>query len=335
MNRSDVLDDISEAARRLADADRGNGIRSIGELLWEAFGGDFNSHREGQIVCGQRAIVTTSSFSSELAAGQPQLAPAQQRPLFIRDLVPVIPVTTYSVPFVKELNPTTLETSVSAVAEGGTKPDVSGLANFALVSGAPIVPGTLAANISPSRQLWTDAEVFQSYMTSRLQYALLLREETACITGNGEPANASIVGLLHDTSTNTVSPVTGLFATIAKQAGQLASGGVVPTGVMVNASDYYTAVQSMASPSSTAPAPTVIDLLPPIIPSVSVPAGYVITGDYRQGAALLLRDEVNVQVYPQHSTYAAQNAVLVQVEERAAFAVIAGWRFAVSSGVTP
>jgi HK97 family phage major capsid protein len=54
----------------------------------------------------------------------------------------------------------------------------------------------------------------------------------------------------------------------------------------------------------------------PVLRSRAYASGSALVGDFQRGAMILDREETNVQVYPQHSDYAARNQVLVQCEER-------------------
>lgn len=306
---------------------------SMGQRLADAIAerGSVTNGVRAESNGGIRAFITTgsSTVSAGLAAGQPQMVAPQERPLFLRDLVPVIPASTYSVPFVRELNPQSGDLAVTGVAEAATKGDASAAIDFAPY---PLTPGTLPCNVTVSDQLINDSPAFASYLDARLGYLVGVREEYAAFNGNGETSNANVIGVLNDSNVTPSSPGAGLIQAALKMCGTLAGNGVIPSAVFCNASDYYTAAVAMLGSGYAA---TILSMLPQLIPTVSLAAGTIIAGDWANGAVFVEREEVSVQTYPQHSDYRARNQLLVQAEERITFGVIAPWRFTYATGITP
>lgn len=313
------MQDLALASSLLNRAAFGEEDVSVGELLARAVE-KAGPRREASISV--RAVeAETGASSVMLAAGQPQLSTFQRR-LFLRSIIPVLPTTTYSTPFVRELAPMSSEGGASGVPEGGAKPDVGAGLSF-----TPILntPGVLAAQFTASEQLLADSAAFVAYTNARLPYELRVAEERAVISGNGEPANADIVGIVH---TAGVAAVTGtdLPAGIVNAAAAVAGNGALPDTVVCNAADYWTAYGA---------APVFFDgdsLRLTVIPTVGVPAGTAVVGAFATGAVINDRQQVTVEAFNQHADYASNGLVLVLAEERVGFEVLQPWSFAVATG---
>lgn len=281
---------------------------------------------------GTRALDTASSAGALLAVSQPQMPAVQQRRLFLRDVVPVVPTSTLMTPFVRELAPQSTELAASGVAEGNTKPDVAAAFNF---QGISVDVGTLAANITTTYQLWKDSPAFVAYVSNqRLPYLLRLREEYACFRGDAEVANGGITGILNDSAITADTPVAGnLVQTVANLCAQVAGNGAIPDYAFVNAVDYYNTLGEAYGASGGAGfAVQVLDHLPEILPTLSLAQGTVVAGAFGQGAAIIDREQTAVEVYDQHSDYRTRNLDLVQAEERVGWVVTLPWAFAYATG---
>lgn len=319
----------------------GSGIRSVGDQIMTSQGmqnwidggmADEEAFRisvDGGIDAGFRAIIgewgsggpsnaATNGVNALLPVGQPIPPLPRQARLFMRDLLSVMPTTLSVVPYVRELSPVSLEGGASAVAEGNTKPDAG-------ISLTPVNANvtTLAANISPSRQLWEDAPLVVAYINSRLPYLVKLREDKEILSGSGTWPDITgilnIVGIQSQAFTNSdIAQAIGMgIANI-----ELVDGSA--TASVMNPTDAWTMFTKRASsgsgtfdagnPFSGVDFGTVWGL--PVMRSRIYASGTALVGDFQRGATLLDRQQVNVQVYPQHASYAAQNAVLVQCEER-------------------
>ena len=324
-----ALQDLSLAADSLARAAGWDSepAPSLGQRLVAA---RQSGQRSVGLTGGIRAL-SSASFTAELAAGQPVSLQAHRRRLYLRDLVPVIPSTTSFVPFVRELNPQSAEMGASGVAEGNSKPDASNGVAFQPIT---ITAGTLAASITVTDQLWSDAPAFVAYVDGELPYWIRVREEYACLRGNAEVVNGGITGVLNDAAVTAGSAGSNLFTTAAALCGGIAGNGAVPDAVFVSAVDYYAAIVAHMMGSTPIP-PQVLELLPPILPTVTLATGTVVAGDFGNGAVMIERDEVSVAVYDQHSDYRARGLALVLGEERVGFHVVKPWAFSYATGVTP
>jgi HK97 family phage major capsid protein len=281
---------------------------------------------------GIRALVTTADVdSSVLAPSQPTMTQPQRRRLFLRDVCPVVPIGTMSTPFVRELSPLAVELAASGVAEGTTKPDATGALNF---HGDVVTQGVLAINITVTSQLWADAPAFVAYVDGQLPYWTRVREEFACFRGAGEVVNAGITGLLNDSNISASTATAGsLVGSLLAGAHDLAGDGVDGQYMaFVNALDWVTELKATFA-GGTAAGLEVLDRAGVLVlPTISLPTGSAVVGDFGNGAVIVERQEVGLAVYEQHDTYRARNLELVQGEERIGWHVTAPWRFRTVAG---
>lgn len=326
--RSDVLLDIADLIERVAVADQLGPPQTAGGLLAEAVRGNPRAVRHAVQV---RSLTETGPGSSLLAAGQPVVGPPQQRRLFLRDRVPVVPASTFSVPFVRELNPQSSETGASGVAEGALSVNVENAVNFQPI---PVQPGMLAINLTATEQLVDDSPAFVQYVDSRLPYLARVREEVAAFSGNGEVGNAGIVGILRDPAVTAGAVAdAALVSTVLSLAANVAANGAVPDSAFVNAGDWLRALRAAYSTGTAGLSIGVLDEAPfDVLPSVSIPSGTVVVGDFARGAALVERAGVTVEYFPQHADYRARNLVLIQATERVGFVITQPWAFSYATG---
>lgn len=258
-----------------------------------------------------------SDVNALLPVGQPIFPVPREAMLFMRDLIPTTATTLAQIPYVRELTPASTEGGATAVAEGGTKPDTTDSFQAAVANVTVI-----AANISPSRQLWADAPLVAAYFNQRLPYKVKFREDAEILAGTGNYPD--LQGLSTVTGHLTQSAVSGEYAiTIGTALAQLENHDGAGTAVVMNPTDAWAMFTKRASGGSgtfdagtpfAAFTQTVWGL--PVKRSRAYASGSALVGDFAHGALIADREQVNVQVYPQHSTYAAQNLILVQAEER-------------------
>lgn len=259
-------------------------------------------------------------INSLLPVGQPIAPLPRQARLFMRDLIPVQKTTLAVVPYVRELTPTASESGASAVSEGNVKPDVS--LNFQPATAYVTV---IAANLSPTKQLWEDAPLVVAYINQRLPYLVKFKEDAEFLNGDGTFPNVD--GLAHIAGHQTQGAVnTDDAQTLGMAIAKIENVDGDATAVVMNPTDAWSMfTKRAAGGSGTFDAGTVFSLGQPRVLTVwglptlrsrAYAAGSALVGDYQRGAMILDRQETNVQVYPQHSDYAARNQILVQCEER-------------------
>lgn len=254
-----------------------------------------------------------------LPVGQPFLGNVREQRLYVRDLLNVEQTGLSQVPYVKELNPLTTESSASTVAEGALKPEAAD--NFQ----SAVAPTTVVAvSIPVTTQILQDAPTLMAYINNRLGYRIKWREEREILSGNG--TYPDLEGLIPQATTatgTTGDPAISIGNAIATIEG--VDG--YPTGVVMNPADAWAMLTKRAASGSGTfdagtPFSAVVDTVwgLPVVHSRSITAGNALVGDFKQGATLFDRLQSNVRVFEQHADFAARNQVLLLAEERIALA---------------
>lgn len=319
------------------------GIRSAGELTYAnedfkawAERGAAGVSPEVTLDFGIRAPVfewgsggpgnqAANGVSTLLPVGQP-IAPAPRRArLFMRDLIPVQRTGLTTIPYVRELNPVSLEGGASAVKEGDVKPDVS--INF---QGAQAPITVVAGNITVSKQVFEDAQTVMDYINGRLPYLVQVREDAEILNGSG--AWPEIQGIMGDPD------IQHIGATAGETAISIANGIVAvelhdgsATACVMNPTDAWAMFTKRAAGGSgtfDAGIPFNLGMTEnltvwglPVKRSRVYQLGHALVADFEMGAILFDREQTNVQVYPQHADYPVRNQVLIQAEERLGLAL--------------
>lgn len=276
-----------------------------------------------------RADVTEGSGAGlDWLAPKPKFWPVpRQRRLTIRDLLTVIPTTSYSHEYVRELNPATNQLGASTVAEGATKPDQLYQTE---VDTAPV--RVIAALTTITRQSIQDESTLVAYINNALTYRIRLREELEILSGNG--ISPDLKGLLLFSGLQTQSTAgAGEYAiTLANAIAKIVLADGEPDGIVMNPTTYYAMVSHRVAGGSNASGGGVFDTdayastpsqyvwgLPTVL-TASTAANANIVGNFKQAGWLFDREAPSVQVFEQHNDYAATNKVLLRCEERVALA---------------
>jgi HK97 family phage major capsid protein len=268
---------------------------------------------------GPPAFDTTTAGA--LVPVQSQAIPPvpRQARLYLADLMPRMPTTFPTVPYVRELNPTTYEQIVSGgastVPEGVTKP--SAMLNFQPAQ-APVT--VIATTLTLSKQMFLDAPAVIAYINQRLPYLVKLREDQEFLTGSGTWPD--ITGILNTPGHLTNAGVAGQHAiSIGNGFAQIENQDGVPTAVVMNPTDAWAMFTLRAAGGSgTFDAGTPFSTLPltvwgvPTYRSRVYPPGSCLVCDFERGAMIVDRESVNLQTY--NERYAEQNLVLLICEER-------------------
>lgn len=269
----------------------------------------------------------TGGINTLLPVGQPIAPIPRQARLSMRDLIPSQATTLSQIPYVRELTPTDNESGASAVAEAGTKPDAT-----IKFSGQTAAPTVLAVSVSPSKQLWEDAPLVVAYINQRLPYLVKFKEDAEFINGSGTWPD--IQGIKNVTGILTSTPVSGQYAqSIGNSIADIELHDGVASGAVLNPTDawkMFTLRAASGAGTFDAGIPFSMEVLNsltvwglPTVRSRAYPQGSALVGDFAHGAMILDREGVNIQIYPQHSTYALSNQILVLCEERVGLAC---WR---------
>lgn len=240
--------------------------------------------------------------------------------LAVRDLLPVVQVSSGSVEYPKLASYTNAS---DTVAEGDEKPESA--MTFDLAT-API--RTIAHWIPASRQILSDAPQLQDIINTELLYGLKYVEDDQLLNGGG--TGQDLHGIVPQATafaagSNTVSSPTKIDV-ILYAILQNALADLPATGIVLHPSDWVsmlaikdTAGAYILGDPTAKQAPSLFGL--PIAQSKALTAGNFLVGDFATSATLYDRWEARVEVSTEHSDFFVRNLVALLCEERLGLAV--------------
>jgi HK97 family phage major capsid protein len=243
-----------------------------------------------------------------------------QRPLRVRDLLPVVRVSTGTVEYPHQ---TARNNSAATVAEAALKPQSD--IQFDLVS-VPI--RTIAHWALASRQILDDVPQLQSYVDNELMFGLAYVEDNQLLNGAGTgtdlngiytQATAFAAGSLVVASPTKLDALEA--AVLQNNLANLPADGIVVhpsdwAGILMTKDSQGRYVfgdpQSMAQPRLWGI---------PIVASQAMAAGSFLVGNFRGSATLYDRMSARVEISTEDSDNFRRNLVTVLAEERIGLAV--------------
>lgn len=253
-------------------------------------------------------------------AAREAFLPMPKANLAVRDLLPVVQVSTGTVEYPKM----TAYTNASAtVAEAALKPESA--MTFDLVS-TPI--RTLAHWIPASRQILDDAPQLQDIINTELLYGLKLVEDAQLLNGTGTGTDLNGIytqATAFAAGTNVVATPTKIDV-ILYAILQNALADLPATGIVLHPSDWTSMMSVkdsqgaylLGNPSAQV-APTLFGL--PVAQSKAMTAGTFLVGDFATSATLYDRWEARVELSSEHSDFFTRNLLAILAEERIGLAV--------------
>jgi len=241
------------------------------------------------------------------------ITPPTQR-LTMRDLFPVIRVTSNLIEYVREASFT--NNAGYQATEGAAKPE-SGL-TFEMLH-KPVQ--TLAHWIPISNQLLADAPALQGYINTRLLYGLKLKEEQELIGGTG--AGNTISGIVTNASAyNDAADTDGdtRIDTIHKAGEQLEKTFYPWDFTVMNVADWAAIERVKKTDGGYLFAnPQAVNSRMlwgrPVIPSAAMEEGTFLVGS-SMAATIWDRDDATIEVSREHSDFFTKNLTALLVEER-------------------
>lgn len=316
-----------------AGADLTERARTAGEQVvlsddYEAFA---QRGGHGLLEVGVRTLLTSGDADAVGSGagvwrpvGTPTLANGaiRRQRLFVRDLLSTGTTGLSSVPYIRELNAATNEGGAGMVAEGSAKPEIT--MQFEQKD-APV--RKIAAWLPATTEILSDAPTLRSYIDSRLEYMILLREEAQVLAGDGNAPNLEgvtvVTGKQTQTAVNNDVP-----ATIALACSKIELVDGDPDGVAMNPTDYWTAVATRHATQfdsgfgGNAPAELAsITWGLPCVRTRALSSLTAVVANWFLGATLLQREGVSIRVGDQHSDYFVNNKVAILGEERVALPI--------------
>lgn len=266
--------------------------------------------------------ITTGSTSGGPLGPQPyrdgSVITPRRKPV-VRDLLPVVGITSGSVEYPKQ---TTRTNNAAMVAEGAAKPESD--YGFTMQTATPKV---IAHWVTQSVQILSDAPQLQGIIDGELRYGLALKEDQQIINGSGTGEN--LTGLV-TAATAYSAPITiadgNMIDQIALGILQATLSDYVPNGIVLHPSDWVRlrllkdgdGKYLLGDPGADV-APVLFGL--PVVPTTGMTADKFLIGDFQAAATLYDRWEPRVEVSTEHADYFTRNLVAVRAEERIALAI--------------
>ena len=291
--------------------------------------GGLDQLRDGQIKklrvsVGGFQLGTKATLTSGDAYGQawrdPDLYGPVARPISVRDLLIVRPISVGSVEYLRAGR--TGAAGVQA-AEGDIKAQID-----ETLTPVPAPVRTIAAWTAASRQVLDDQDYLIDYINSDLKDALRIEEDAQLLLGDGTGSN--LWGLhtqaaAYNRGVAGESAIDQLRRAITQV--QLARG--VATGIVLNpaglekveltkdADGNYVLAIPVTSDQNRATVWRV-----PVVVTDALSANQWLVGDFQRSARLYDRQQATVEISTEHADFFTRNLVAILAEERVALAVM-------------
>lgn len=282
--------------------------------------------QRGRAEMQTKATITTATTNAAGSAGaatipayRDEISPLPRQRLMVRDLLPVINVTTGAVE-VPRLKVST--NNAAMVAEGTLKPQSDLQFDMATIN-----VRVIAHWVKASRQVLDDAPQLQGIIDGELLQGLGLREEVQLLLGDGTGQN--LQGLIPQ-ATAYSAPFVLEGATMIDQMGlallQNANALYPATGIVLNPTDWLRmrllkdgdGNYVLGPPQQSAP-PNLWGV--PVVTTPAMPADKFLTGDFQAAATIYDRWSARVEVATENEDDFVKNMLTVLAEERIGLAV--------------
>lgn len=275
-------------------------------------------------------MVTPSGVANALADVQERLYEGPRRRLVVADLLGQETTTRSAVTYFVESE--TVNGAVATVAEGAEKP---------LVSFGDPTPVTepvrkIAAVMKESDEMVEDLPWLASAIDNRGIYLVQLAEEDQLLNGSGSGTNLDGIlnrdGILTgQTASGEPSVADAIFRAMTSVS---TSSPFQPDGIIINPTDYQTLRLAKDSNNQyygggffsgqygnggVMEQPPIWGLRTVVTPAIA--AGTVLVGAFQQGASVIRRKGLTVEVANQNEDDFVYNRIAIRIEERLALAV--------------
>lgn len=270
-----------------------------------------------------KTTITTGSTSGGplgSAAYRDGISGMPRRRMQVRDLLPVVTISSGSVEFPKQ---STRTNNADTVAEAALKPESA--YGFTMET---VTPKVIAHWIPASRQILEDAPQLRDTIDGELLYGLSLKEETQLLTGDGSGENLD--GLIAN-ATAYAAPfdpagTETMLDTIALGILQNALADEPADGIIIHPSDWMRmrllkdadGKYLLGDPAAQVE-PRLFGL--PVVATQAMTIDNFLIGNFARAATLYDRWTPRVEVATEHEDYFTRNMVAILAEERVALAV--------------
>lgn len=273
-------------------------------------------------------IATPADMIDALHDVRKEVVEGYRRPLTVADLFASESTTAAAVTYFVE---GAVEGSVTAVSEGGKKPQI----HFADPTAVTDAVSKIAAIYKETDELLEDMPWLQSSIDNRAMYLLLAEEENQLLNGDGSAPNLS--GLLNRSGIQTLKRESGentpdaVFRAMTAVANK---SNFVADGIIVNPTDYqkirlakdgnnqyygggyFTGAYGNGAVLENPPLWGVRTVV-----TSAVDEGTAVVGAFRQGGSVIRRSGVRVDIANTDSDDFQYNRIAIRIEERLALAV--------------
>lgn len=273
------------------------------------------------VKAGNMTIANT--YTNDVAALQtlPGVYFNPDRSVHVRDFMNVLP--TGAVNSIRYMQETAFDDGTAAKVEGSA----AAQSDFDLEEKSAVVKN-LATYITVSKEMLEDTPFLNGYINTRLFSKLLKAEDDQILHGTGSGANISGISvnasaysdLLADSKVN-------MFDVLLNALTNAYNNEYTPNVILVNPTDWLTLVTSKDDngmpiyPAQIVAGGMVTVNGVPVIKSTAVTSDEFFVGDFRNGATLGMREDVNISISDQHATNFIDGNVTVMCEERIALPI--------------
>ena len=275
-------------------------------------------------------MVTPSGVTNALADVQERLYEGPRRRLTIADLLGQETTTRSAVTYFVESE--TVNGAVATVAEGAEKPLVS------FGDPAPVTEPVrkIAVVMKESDEMVDDLPWLATAINNRGIYLVQLFKEDQLLNGNGSGTN--LIGILNRSGILTGQTASGepnvADAIFRAMTAVSTSSPFQPDGIVINPIDYQTLrlakdsnnqyygggfFQGQYGNAGVTEQPPIWGLRTVVTPAIA--AGTVLVGAFQQGASVIRRQGLTVEVANQNEDDFVNNRIAIRIEERLALAV--------------
>ena len=248
--------------------------------------------------------------------------------LYVRDLLPQT-TTTYEV--INYIGETYVSGSdATVVAEATLKPQ----GNMNWYRGVQNIT-KIGVWVAATTESLTDYGSLMGAIDNRLTYKVNREEEDRLLNGTGTMPD--LQGLLSAPNVQTQAFATNAFTTISQARTLIELHDADATGLVLNPTDYWLAMAASTSTLTGAspfqgPPDTIWGL--PCVRSPRMAVNTGLLGDFKQGAEIFDRADINITVGDQHSDFFIRNQVAILAERREALVVYRGDLFVNITGIS-
>lgn len=289
------------------------------------------SKKTFELSFDQKAVGDMLISAGNLAAGvieptrRPGVVSRMEYFNHIRDFMGVRPTNSPSVTYVRENGG---EGSPATVAEGALKPQI----DYDLTLETATVR-KIAAHLRLSEELVEDVPYITNYVTTRGAEDLRLVEDAQLLYGDGTGTN--LLGLNQLASAFArpagITPIADatIPSIIRVAMAQIRSGRYRATGIMLNPIDI---ANLELTPNTLAGGYLYVGGVGngdvsniwrlPVLETDAVAVGGFFVGDFRNGATILDRKQLNVRFYDQDRDNAIRNMITIVIEERVGLEIV-------------